>query len=358
MDQTHALRPSRPDVSAAVAGPLRTVAARLAARGVALFFGAFSLANAAVALRTGRTEDLWWVDASGLPAWVSAVLWLAAALLVAYALAPEMRSWRRTATAAVSLALALVAAVNAAAFYSAWRAADIVPQVPVPLSAIIALGFLFVAWVVARTSTVTPRPQSSSRRELAGAVLVALVIAALFPLAHVYTFGTTDYRRPADVAVAFGARVYADGALTTSAEDRTRTAAGLYTSGLVPRLVMSGGVGESGYDETVAMRDRAIELGVPADAIVRDTGGANTDRTVANTVAMFEADGTRTVLVVSQFYHLPRIKMAYRAVGWNVYTVPAERSRPILKTPALVAREIPGFWVYWARAWVRDVTGG
>jgi len=326
---------------------------RAIARGIALFFGAFSLANAAVTLRTGRTEDLWWVDASGLPAWVSAVLWLAAALLVAYALAPEMHAWRRWATVTVSGLLALVAGSNMLGFYAAWRAGSIVPMVPVPFSAAVALGFAAVTVVVARG-----RPSAlAPRREALAVAAVFLVIVALFPLAHVYTFGTTDYRRPADVAVVFGARVYANGMLTTSLEDRVRTAAGLYTGGLVPRLVMSGGVGDSGYDETIAMHDRATALGVPAEAIVLDAEGANTDRTVANTVAMFEADGTRTVLVVSQFYHLPRIKMAYRATGWNVLTVPAERSRPIVKTPVLVLREIPGFWVYWARAWARDVVG-
>lgn len=327
---------------------------RAIARAVALFFGAFSLANAAVALRTGRTEDLWWVDASGLPAWVSAVLWLAAALLVAYALAPEMRAWRRWATVAVSGLLAVVAGSNMLGFYAAWQAGSIVPMVPVPFSAAVALGFVAVTVVVARGRQSALAP----RREALAVAAVLLVIVALFPLAHVYTFGTTDYRRPADVAVVFGARVYANGMLTTSLEDRVRTAAGLFTGGLVPRLVMSGGVGDSGYDETIAMRDRAMALGVPADAIVLDAEGANTDRTVANTVAMFEADGTRTVLVVSQFYHLPRIKMAYRAAGWNVLTVPAERSRPIVKTPVLVLREIPGFWVYWARSWARDVAGG
>ena len=61
---------------------------------------------------------------------------------------------------------------------------------------------------------------------------------------------------------------------------------------------------------------------------------------------------------MSQSCHLPRIKMAYRAAGQQVYTVPAEASRPILKTPALVTREIPAFWFYWSRAWVRDVLSG
>jgi uncharacterized SAM-binding protein YcdF (DUF218 family) len=120
---------------------------------------------------------------------------------------------------------------------------------------------------------------------------------------------------------------------------------------------MSGGVGESGVDEAVAMKRRAVELGVPAEVILLDQDGVNTDATVANTTRLLQQHGLSRVLVVSQFYHLPRIKMAYRAAGWHVRTVPAEGGRPIAKTPLFVLREIPGFWVYWARAGWRDVFG-
>ncbi len=330
------------------------VAVRALARGTALFFGVFSLANAAVALRTGRTEDLWWVDLSTLPGWVTGLLWLTAALLVAYALRPDMRPWRRTATVAVAVTLAGVALTNVTGFYSAWSAGTIAPATVVPFSAAVSAGFALVgvaAWMQQGTS----RP---ARAEDVAVAFTAAVLVFVFPLAQVYFFGTTDYRREADVAVVFGARVFASGQLTTSLEDRVRTAAGLYADGLVDTLIMSGGVGESGHDEAEVMRDRALELGVPSRVIVLDHEGLDTDRTVANTVTSFAADGSTRVLAVSQFYHLPRIKMAYRAAGQQVYTVPAEESRPILKTPALVVREIPAFWLYWGRSWVRDVVGG
>jgi vancomycin permeability regulator SanA len=238
-------------------------------------------------------------------------------------------------------------------FYSAWSAGTIAPATVVPFSAVVAVGFALVGvavWMQHGTS----RP---GRAEDVAVAFTAAVLVFVFPLAQVYFFGTTDYRREADVAVVFGARVFASGQLTTSLEDRVRTAADLYADGLVDTLIMSGGVGESGHDEAEVMRDRAIELGVPSCAIVLDHQGLDTDRTVANTVAGFAEDGSTRVLAVSQFYHLPRIKMAYRAAGQQVYTVPAEESRPILKTPALVVREIPAFWLYWGRSWVRGVAG-
>ena len=343
-------------MSALEAQPRRTGASafRAIAAGTALFYGLFSLANAVVALRAGVTEDLWWIDLSGTPAWVSGSVWLVAAALVAYGAAPDVSALRRKITIGASGVLAVAAAWNAVGFYAAWRDGLIAPSVPLPFSALVALSFVFVGAVAARRMP----PMRPSVLERVGTASVVLVLVIAFPLAHVAFFGTTDYRRQADAAVVLGAKVHADGRLSVSLEDRVRTASELYAEGLVRMLIMSGGVGESGYDETVAMRDRAIELGVPAEAIVLDNDGIDTDHTVANTVIMLEETGCGRVLVVSQFYHLPRVKMAYRAAGWQVYTVPARKSVPIGKTPLLVVREVPAFWAYWARSWVRSLTAG
>lgn len=334
--------------------PLGALLARGAAAGIGLFFGLFSLANAMVALRTGSTEDLWWIDLAGAPSWASGAVWLVAAVLVAYGIAPDTSPVRRRVTVASCGLLAGAALWNAAGFYGAWRDGAIMPAVPLPYSLLVALSFTFIgvvaAWKAARFRRTAV--------ELSITAAIALGMLITFPLAQVAFFGTTDYRREADAAVVFGAKVHADGRLSVSLDDRVRTASNLYAEGLVDTLVMSGGVGESGYDETIAMRDRAIELGVPASAIVLDGEGIDTDHTVVNTVQLFEQDGVRRVLVVSQFYHLPRVKMAYRAAGWQVYTVPADKSIPVSKTPVLVMREVPAFWVYWARSWGRSVTRG
>ncbi len=101
----------------------------------------------------------------------------------------------------------------------------------------------------------------------------------------------------------------------------------------------------------------AVRLGVDTADISLDSQGINTAATVANTLPMIRSAGEKRVLVVSQFYHLPRLKLAYHAAGLEVYTVPARKSRPILQTPYLVAREIPAFWLYWGKALVGDLIG-
>ncbi len=83
--------------------------------------------------------------------------------------------------------------------------------------------------------------------------------------------------------------------------------------------------------------------------IVLDNAGLNTRATVENTRKLFAKLDARRILVVSHFYHLPRIKLAYQRAGWNVFTVPAKERRFIWKTPYFVARETAAVWSYYFR---------
>ncbi|MBN2404496.1 MAG: YdcF family protein [Coriobacteriia bacterium] len=333
-----------------MSGTLRTGLGAVS-RGVALFFGCFSLANAVGALLGSSAENIWWIDMGFFPGWLTVPLGVViAALLVAYAVLPVMRRVRRWMTCGGALLLAGGGLVNSLGFWRAWDAGTIDPLTPVPFSAVLFVVFVLLALGMSRRV----RTADSGRSRL-GALVVALVLALAFPLAQVLFFGTTDYRRPAEAVVVLGAKAWPDGRLSTSLEDRVQTAVELYQQGTVSILVMSGATGAEGIDESVAMRDRAVQLGVPAEAIVLDHDGVNTDSTVANTTQIFRQRNIESVLVVSQFYHLPRIKMAYRAAGVNVLTVPAASSLPIPGTPVFVLREVPGFWVYWARGLARGV---
>ena len=164
-----------------------------------------------------------------------------------------------------------------------------------------------------------------------------------------FCFGKTDYRRQADAAVVLGARVYADGRPSDALADRVRTACELYHAGLVRKLVFSGGPGDGGVHETEAMRRMAVRLGVlPAD-ITLDEKGFNTQATVANTESLLAGLDARRVLVVSHFYHLPRIKLAYQRKGLEVYTVPARETYLLRQMPYNMAREVAALWVYYLR---------
>jgi uncharacterized SAM-binding protein YcdF (DUF218 family) len=309
--------------------------ALVALRGSALFLGLFALLGAVAAgFGAGWDPNLLWIDLRPAPAAVASLVAAAAgAVLAAWALAPDAGTARRRATIAVAAVLALVAAANAV------RAATL-PDVRLgapPASAFIALLLVAVAWR-ARKPVVEPRRVAVT--------CAAAAVAAVYPAALMLSFGTTDYRRPADAIVVLGARTYADGRASWSLEDRVLTACELWREGRAPVLVMSGGPGDGGVHEADAMRRLALDAGVPDDAIVLDRDGVSTRATAANAATMLLAEGRSTALVVSHAYHLPRAKVAFERRGVRAFTVPCTQRHAIPQMPWMVARELVAWWAY------------
>lgn len=316
-----------------------------AARGIALFLGAFTLINLAGDLRVrGFDLNLWWIDLRVLPGYVAdPLLFLCGLLLSWFALRPACSRPRRRVTTACLVLLLIVALGNCLTFYSLVLSGAVHPVIPVPLSLLVvaALG------LVLRTLLREKSPARSG--DLLKCLALASVLGLLFPLAQMILFGKTDYRRSADVAVVLGARVYADGRLSDALKDRVRTACDLYHQHLVSKLIMSGGPGDGLIHETEGMARAAVQMGVRPGDIVLDKHGLNTEHTVKNTRSLFSQMNASRILVVSHGYHLPRIKLAYQRAGIEVYTVPARETYFLRQMPLNVAREVVALWVYYLR---------
>lgn len=314
-------------------------------RGLAVFIGGFSLLNViGDLLRPGYDANIWWIDFRPFPQIVARVCLIAAALLLpAYACLPNLSRWRKAATLLVAGMLAGVAAWNTVNFYVLLYNRQIDAGVPIPFSL-----FVFVSVLVLIPTLAADRPRRQRRRIewIAALATIGLCLIA-FPLGQMVCFGRTDYRRKADVIVVLGARAYADGTPSDALADRVRTACRLYLDKLAPKVIMSGGPGDGPVHETEAMRRMAVSLGVPNEAILLDPHGTGTRATVRNTVALFDRLKARRVMVVSHFYHLPRIKMCYQQQGWEVYTVPARESYALTWMPYYVLREVVALWVYY-----------
>jgi vancomycin permeability regulator SanA len=322
-------------------------------RAIALFLGGFSLLSFLLGLAVPSFDvNIWWIDVRVLPVWLEvAALPVFGVSLLAYALFGPLAGWPRWPLILGLSFLAVVAALNTAHFYEQAVRGLIRTDFLIPLSLLVFVPVVMMvpdAW--RGRSEPTWRAWRTGRardRWLALAVLVLLVLG--FPVAQMLCFGSTDYSRPADAIVVFGARAYADGRMSTALHDRTRTAVDLYRSGMAPVLIFSGGPGDGDVHETEAMRRWALSQGVPDSAIMRDEGGLSTQHTVENTVSRFRKHGFERILAVSQFYHLPRIKLAYLRAGVDVYTVPARPSAPLYGLPWFMLREVGGFWYYYLR---------
>lgn len=313
-------------------------------RGLAAFIGGFSLLNLlGNLLRPGYDANIWWIDFRFLSTVVGNICLIAAAVLLPlYACLPNMSRWRKDLTVLMTIALTAVAAWNVIGFYRLLHRGEIQAGVPLPFSLLVLLSLLVLV------PTMLAKPRKGRRRlEWFSIAMTVAVCLFVFPLAQMICFGKTDYRRRADAIVVLGARTYADGTPSDALADRLRTACRLYLDGLAPIVIMSGGPGDGPVHETEAMRKMAVSLGVPDKAIVLDPDGVNTRATVRNTIAIFDRLKIQRAMVVSHFYHLPRIKMCYQQQTREVYTVPAKESYTLTRMPYYVTREIAALWKYY-----------
>ncbi len=319
-----------------------------AARGLALFIGSFALAGALSTLVSRFDPNIWWVDLRWLPVPVRALATgLFGLAMITFAVAPRINSVCRHSSIGITGCFLAFTFYNVGSFEFLYATGmfDAGFVLPFSLFVHLAIWAVFIAMLHLNRTTVTrfqPIP-----------FLMALLAAGItFPLLQVYCFGKTDYKRRADTAIVFGARVYRDGHMSMALRDRVTRACALYQEGLVSRLIFSGGPGDGETHETEAMRDYAIKSGIPAAAIWLDDQGLNTEATVANSLAMLYANQQfGRIIAVSEFYHLPRIKLTFQAHGRDVQTVPARPSHPSRNYAfRSILREIPAFWVYLARS--------
>jgi vancomycin permeability regulator SanA len=311
------------------------------ARGLALFWGSFSLLNiAGELLRPGFDATLWWLDLRWAPAWLSAPFLVASSLgLLFFALNKKLSGWGLRVCAGFAVLLGLVAIQNTLAYYLVLFRGEIQADIPMPLSLFIAASLGLIVFRMCNPS--------QERGHFWGVIGVVAVGVVMAPLAQMLLFGLTDYQRPADAILVFGARAYADGSPSDALRDRILAACELYQKGLATKLILSGGPGDGAYTEPDVMKKIALDCGVPEAEIVLDPLGVNTQATVENTLDLLEKLQVKKVIAVSHFYHLPRIKMAFQRRGVEVFTSPAPQRRPLLGLPIFMMRESIALWAYY-----------
>ncbi|MCD4657054.1 MAG: YdcF family protein [Planctomycetes bacterium] len=207
------------------------------------------------------------------------------------------------------------------------------------------------------TKSITSNPsQLLSHRKQRNKTIVTLqiltvfvVTAFVFTLCQIFCFGKTNYRRNADAVVVFGALVHADGTMSLVLADRIHTACNLYKSGYTKYLICSGGPGVGKTTEAQAMRDYALKQGIPPDRIFVDNLGLNTFETVQNVKHNYRDCEIKSVLAVSHFYHLARIKLTFEKFGITAYTIPAYESRTPSALPFFITREVFALWYYFLK---------
>jgi vancomycin permeability regulator SanA len=214
---------------------------------------------------------------------------------------------------------------------------------PLPLSLGVLIVLLADDWLLRPvTPPAQPRHWSTPPLLIGGVVLGQVMMIGL----HVLTFGSTDYRRDADVAVVLGARVYPDGTLSLALSDRLDTATELYREGRVQFVLVSGAKGVEGINEADAMRSYLLDAGLPEERILVDRAGVNTLATARHTRSLMQEHRLTSALIVSHYFHLARCKLLFEEQGLSAVTVPARMSRRLVLEGYYVFRECVGYLWY------------
>ena len=169
-------------------------------------------------------------------------------------------------------------------------------------------------------------------------LILSLVVlgagAVLLPRLYTELHARSRLFAPSDapeqpVAVVFGAGLWRDGSPSPVLRDRIATAADLFFQGKVQKLLMSGDNRFEDYNEPGAMRQFALDLGVPEEAIVLDFAGRRTYDTCYRARDIF---GLESAILVPQRSHLPRALYPCNPRGLPAVGVPADRRGYLRRT--------------------------
>ena len=160
--------------------------------------------------------------------------------------------------------------------------------------------------------------------------LLILGAAALFGI-NALVLGSTAERilSPEDAAklqdvdciLVLGCLVKADGVPSDMLRDRLSRGVELYHAGAAPKLLMSGDHGRVDYDEVRAMKQYALDNGIPSADVFMDHAGFSTYESIVRAKEIFQA---KKILIVTQEYHLSRALYIADAFGLEAYGVSAD----------------------------------
>lgn len=175
--------------------------------------------------------------------------------------------------------------------------------------------------------------------------VVLMTVFVLTALAIVID-GGHDRIHTSDVAIVFGNTVNPDGSASPRLEARLDKAIALYNKGVIPRIIVSGGTGKEGVDEALAMKFYLVANDIPFEAVIVDSNGYTTADTARNSASIMRQHGYQSALLVSQYFHITRARMALHQCGisklYNAHPTYFEW-RDIYS----LAREVVGFYAYY-----------
>jgi uncharacterized SAM-binding protein YcdF (DUF218 family) len=133
---------------------------------------------------------------------------------------------------------------------------------------------------------------------------------------------TVDEVHPADVILVLGAAEYR-GRPSPVLEARLNHALFLYLQNMAPRILTTGGSGgDPTFTEGEVGRAYLSRHGVPSEAILVESEGVSTVQSTVAAAEIMRRMNMKSCIVVSDGYHIYRVKKMLEFQGMNVYGSP------------------------------------
>ncbi|HUL03484.1 MAG TPA: YdcF family protein [Gemmatimonadales bacterium] len=191
------------------------------------------------------------------------------------------------------------------------------------------------------------------RRLLAtAAVALLLFIGWAAVVVAVAVTAVRDAATTADAIAVLGAAQY-NGRPSPVFRARLDHAAALYQRGYAPIVLVTGGVGAGDtVSESDVGRRYLQKLGLPDASVVAIPAGSSTYSSVAGVARWFEGQASRRVLLVSDGFHMLRLKIIATRLGLAPFPSPTPtspiRSNPRLNAGYIMAEgvKVPLTWLF------------
>ena len=118
-----------------------------------------------------------------------------------------------------------------------------------------------------------------------------------------------------------GAAILKNGDLSPVLKDRADAAISLYQAHKVVKILVTGNDASADYNEVTPVRKYLIKNDVPSQAIFLDHAGFDTYSSMYRARDVFEV---KSMIIVSQSFHLPRALFIARQLGIEAYGLNAD----------------------------------
>lgn len=190
-----------------------------------------------------------------------------------------------------------------------------------------------------------------TRRRIAAiaGIALGLFLAYFGYLAwRVWSAAHLDEAQRADVIIVFGAAEYR-GRPSPVLRARLDHALELYQQGTAPRIITTGGPGgDPNFTEGGVERNYLVAHGVPPENVTTEAESTSTTETVIAVAEIMLRDNLRTCVVVSDGYHLFRIKRQLEQMGIRVFGSPRQErgEMPFWSRLRVTLREVFGYMLW------------